>query len=132
MSKRKIVLLIFRMIIVLMALIILYLYVRHIISEAIAEEYFAIKSANLTYEGRNPVLYIRMVNTGEVSVKIVMVHLCYEEPTVEHYVGASAFVEETKQKVLNPLIVLYGSNPIPPKQEAVFKAKLSLSAKYID
>jgi len=61
-----------------------------------------------------------------------MVELYYEVPDIEHYVGVSAFVGVTEYQVANPLIVLYGSNPIPPEQEAVFKAKLSLSAKYVD
>ena len=80
----------------------------------------------------DPVLYIRIANIGEIPVKIQMVYLYYEVPDLDHYVGASAFVGVTEYQVSNPLIVLYGSNPIPPNQETVFKAKLAVTADYMD
>ena len=67
-----------------------------------------------------------------MPVKIQMVHLYHEVSDLTHYVGAAAFVDATKYRVGNPLIVLYGSNPIPPKHDAHFKAILALSAKYVD
>jgi len=95
-------------------------------------ECIVIKSAELTYEGGKPILYLRVANVGEAPVKIVMVYLYYEVSELSHLVGSSAYVGVTEYKVDNPLIVLYGSNPIPPNQETQFKAVLGITAKYLD
>ena len=89
-------------------------------------EYFVVKSANITYEGHEPILYVRILNTGKRPTKVRMVYLFYEKPDFKHYVGASAFIEEPEYPAANPLIVMYGSNPVPPEHEAVFKAKLGI------
>ena len=130
MDKTKIVLLVFAIIIVLVTL---YLHTHYMASKPSQnQEYFVIKSVNFTYENHEPVLYMHIVNTGKVPVVIHIVKVYYEVPDTEHYVGESGFIEEAKSSVINPLIVLYGSNPIPPGQEAFFKAKLAISSKYLE
>jgi len=89
-------------------------------------EYFVIKSANITYDEDEPILYVRILNIGKRPTKVQMVYLFYEEPDFKHYVGASAFIEESEYPVANPLIVMYGSNPVPPEHETLFKAKLGI------
>jgi len=96
------------------------------------QEYFIVESVNLTYEKLTPVLYVHVINTGETPIKIEAVEVYYEVPDIYHYVGMSGFVEETKYTVSNPLIILYGSNPIPPKHDAIFKAVLAPSGEYLD
>jgi len=132
----KTVLLVFAVTMALATLITFYQHIHDMGNEPLMnQEYFVIRSADLAYEGCEPILHICIVDTGEILVKVLMVHLYYEVLGNTHCVGASAFVEKAACPgclVVDPIIVLYGSNPIPPKHEAVFKAKLLLFSDYVD
>jgi len=133
MGKKKALLLVFAIIAILIASITLYQYGWRMVSESsMDQEYLLVKSANLNHEGSQLVLYLGIANVGEVPVKVKGVYLYYEVPDFDHYAGASFFVGVPEYRVGNPLIVLYGSNPIPPKQEATFKAKLEVFSNYLD
>jgi len=133
MDKVKIALLIFAIIMTsINVVLVIMLYQQYIAMKSLQnQEYFIIKSANFTYENYKSILYIHIVNTGAIPVKIKGVKVYYEVPDIEHYVGESYFIEESNYSVVNFLIVLYGSNPIPPKYEAFFKANPVLSDKYL-
>ena len=50
----------------------------------------------------------------------------------DHFVGEATFIEDTTIPVDNKIVILYGSNPIPPKHEARFRGKLVLAGDYLD
>jgi len=83
---------------------------------------FIIKNASITYDIQLQayVLDFCVVNTGNKPIYIDLIKV-YKDTTDEyHYIGMSVFVKTTS--ACNRIFVLYGSNPIPPKHEAWFRA----------
>jgi len=86
---------------------------------------FVIKNASITYDTRlqSYVLDFYIINTGDKPVLIDSVWVYKDTVSLHNLVGGAVFVKDiTDESVYNKLIILYGSNPIPPKYETRFRA----------
>ena len=83
---------------------------------------FIIRNASITYDTQLQayVLDFCVVNTGNKPVYIDLIKVYKDTIDKYHYIGMSVFVETTS--ACNRIFVLYGSNPVPPKHEAWFRA----------